>query len=368
MENIPPPISGYPQKKRLLSLDVLRGITVVGMILVNNSGGKLSYDSLQHSAWNGLTLCDLVFPFFLFIMGISTYIALNKFHFQASGPVIRKILKRTLVILCIGWAIHWFHFICEGDFFPLAHLRLTGVLPRIALCYCAVSFVALYVKPKYIGWMIGFLIIGYAVLLGIGNGYTLDSTNILAIIDRNVLGADHLYHKSPIDPEGLTSTLAAIAHTLIGFCCGRIILAKEALEQKTLKLFVAGFILMACGFVLTEALPLNKRIWSPTFVLVTCGLAAMLQAVLIYFIDMKEKKNWCRFFEVFGVNPLFLYVLSEVAAIVIGATGSKPIVYEGIHSLITDPYLASAVYALAFTLLMGACGYPLYKKKIYIKI
>ena len=212
MENIQPPISGYPQKKRLLSLDVLRGITVVGMILVNNSGGKLSYDSLQHSAWNGLTLCDLVFPFFLFIMGISTYIALSKFHFQASGPVIRKILKRTLVILCIGWAIHWFHFICEGDFFPLAHLRLTGVLPRIALCYCAVSFVALYVKPKYIGWMIGFLIIGYAVLLGIGNGYTPDSTNILAIIDQNVLGADHLYHKSPIDPEGLTSTLAAIAH------------------------------------------------------------------------------------------------------------------------------------------------------------
>ncbi len=105
MENIHPPISGYPQKKRLLSLDVLRGITVVGMILVNNSGGKLSYDSLQHSVWNGLTLCDLVFPFFLFIMGISTYIALSKFHFQASGPVIRKILKRTLVILCIGWAI-----------------------------------------------------------------------------------------------------------------------------------------------------------------------------------------------------------------------------------------------------------------------
>ena len=242
MENIQPPISGYPQKKRLLSLDVLRGITVVGMILVNNSGGKLSYDSLQHSVWNGLTLCDLVFPFFLFIMGISTYIALSKFHFQASGPVIRKILKRTLVILCIGWAIHWFHFICEDDFFPLAHLRLTGVLSRIALCYCVVSFVALYVKPKYIGWIIGFLIIGYAVLLGIGNGYTPDSTNILAIIDRNVLGADHLYHKSPIDPEGLTSTLAAIAHTLIGFCCGRIILVKEALEQKTLKLFVAGFI------------------------------------------------------------------------------------------------------------------------------
>ncbi|MFR8552982.1 MAG: heparan-alpha-glucosaminide N-acetyltransferase domain-containing protein [Bacteroides cellulosilyticus] len=124
MENSHPPISTSPQKKRLLSLDVLRGITVVGMILVNNSGGKLSYDSLQHSAWNGLTLCDLVFPFFLFIMGVSTYIALSKFHFQASGSVVRKVLKRTRVILCIGRAIsHWLlSSICDGDFISFAHL------------------------------------------------------------------------------------------------------------------------------------------------------------------------------------------------------------------------------------------------------
>ena len=215
MENSHPPISTSPQKKRLLSLDVLRGITVVGMILVNNSGGKLSYDSLQHSAWNGLTLCDLVFPFFLFIMGVSTYIALGKFHFQASGSVVRKILKRTLVILCIGWAIHWFHFICDGDFFPFAHLRLTGVLPRIALCYCVVSFVALYVNHKYIGWIIGCLIAGYAVLLCIGNGYAPDDTNLLAIIDRNVLGADHLYHKSTIDPEGCGLVLSNLAFAIL---------------------------------------------------------------------------------------------------------------------------------------------------------
>ncbi len=362
-------MSEAPQKKRLLSLDVLRGMTVFGMILVNNSGGKVSYDSLRHSAWNGLTPCDLVFPFFLFIMGLSTYIALSKFRFQASPPVVWKIVKRTLLILCIGWGIHWFHHICGGDFFPFAHLRLTGVLPRIALCYCAASFVALYVNHKYIGWVIGGLLAGYTVLLMLGNGYALDETNILAVIDRSLLGTEHLYHKSPIDPEGLTGTLSAIAHTLIGFCCGKLILQKEeTLEQKTLKLFVIGFVLMAIGFCLTEAWPLNKRIWSPTFVLVTCGLAAMLQAVLIYFIDMKEKKGWCRFFEIFGVNPLFLYVLSEVVAIVLGATGSTPVIYGAIHACIPDPYLASAVYATTFALIMGACGYPLYKRKIYIKI
>ena len=368
MENPQSSTLNSPLKKRLLSLDVLRGITVVGMILVNNAGGTLSYGFLQHSTWNGLTICDLVFPFFLFIMGISTYIALSTFHFQSSGSVIRKILIRTCVILCIGWAIHWFDFSCNGDFFPFTHLRLTGVLPRIALCYWAVSFVALYVNHKYIGWFIGVLLVGYTFLLCIGNGYMLADTNLLAIIDRNVLGAEHLYHKSFIDPEGLTSTLSAIAHTLVGFCCGKIILTEKTLEQKTRKLLVTGFILLVCGLCLVEVLPLNKRIWSPTFVLVTCGLAAMLQALLIYVIDMKEKKRWCRFFEIFGINPLFIYVLSEVTAIIIGTIGSKSVIYEGIHSLIENPYLASAVYALTFTLIMGACGYPLYKKKIYIKI
>lgn len=357
-----------PARKRLLSLDILRGITVVGMILVNNAGGELSYDSLRHSVWNGLTLCDLVFPFFLFVMGFSTYIALNKFDFRASAAVIGKVLKRTLVILCIGWGIHWFYFICRGDFLPFAHLRLTGVLPRIALCYCAASLIALYIDHKYIKWLIGILLAGYAGLLYAGNGYVPDDTNILAIIDRSVLGAAHLYPKSPIDPEGLAGTLPCIAHTLIGFCCGKLILQKTPIEQRVLQLFVAGFLLLACGFCLTGALPLNKRVWSPTFVLVTCGLAAMLQAVLVYFIDMRGKTRWCRFFGIFGVNPLFLYVLSEAAAIVIGATGVKPVVYGAVHSLITDPCLASAVYAVVFTLVMGACGYPLYKRKIYIKI
>lgn len=356
------------KKERLLSLDVLRGMTVVGMILVNNAGGRLSYESLRHSAWNGLTPCDLVFPFFLFIMGISTYIALNKFHFQASPAAVRKIVRRTLLILCIGWAIHWFECICKGDFFPFAHLRLTGVLPRIALCYGAVSCLALFVRHKYLAWMAGLLLGGYAVLLCIGNGYAPDETNLLSVVDRALLGAGHLYAKSPIDPEGLLGTVPALAHTLIGFCCGRLLMQDDALERKTLRLFVVGFVLMSAGFLLTEAFPLNKRIWSPTFVGVTCGLAAMLQATLLYFIDLKGQKRWCRFFEVFGVNPLFLYVLSEVAAIVVGATGSKPVIYAGIQAVIANPYLASAAYAVMFTLLMGAFGEILYRKKIYIKL
>lgn len=355
-------------KQRLLSLDVLRGITVFGMIVVNNAGGEYSYDSLRHSVWNGLTPCDLVFPFFLFIMGISTYIALRKFQFQPSPAVLRKIVRRTLLIFLIGWGIYWFEFACEGDFFPFAHIRILGVLPRIALCYGIVSLLALYVRPKGLAWIAGILLLGYALLLRWGNGYAMDSTNILAIWDTKVLGYEHLYHKSPVDPEGLTSTLAAIAHTIIGFLCGRLIMETQDLGQKIVKLFVAGFLLAAAGFLLVEWLPLNKRIWSPSYALATCGMAAMLQATLLYFIDAQGKKRWCRIFEVFGVNPLFLYVLSELTAVVLNVTECKPAVYGAIHSVIGNPYVASAVYSLLFVSVMGAIGYPLYKKKIYIKI
>lgn len=355
-------------KKRLLSLDVLRGITVAGMILVNNAGGRESYAPLEHSVWNGLTPCDLVFPFFLFIMGISTYISLNKFNFKVSPQVVGKILKRTILILCIGWAIGWFDHICEGDFLPFAHLRIPGVLQRIALCYCIVSSTALSMNHKFIPGLTAILLAVYTVIIYIGNGYACDESNILSFIDRQLFGSEHLYQKSPIDPEGVVSTLSAVAHTFIGFLCGKMIIQVHQTEKKVLRLFLTGFMLMSTGFLLADYLPLNKRIWSPTFVLVTCGLASMLLATLMYYIDTRNKQRWCRFFVIFGVNPLFLYVLSEILAIVMGSTGWKTVVYAAIHSGIADACLASAVYALGFTLLLGCIGYPLYLKKIYIKL
>lgn len=354
--------------KRLLSLDVLRGITVAGMILVNNAGGKVSYAPLQHSAWNGLTPCDLIFPFFLFIMGISTYISLNKFNFRVSSQVVTKILKRTFLILCIGWAIGWFDHACEGDFLPFAHLRILGVLQRIALCYCAVSLIALFMNHRFIPTLTIVLLIGYTFILYKGNGYACDESNVLSLIDRQLFGEAHLYHKSPIDPEGFVSTLSAIAHTLIGFYCGKLIVKTQQIERKVVLLFLTGFMLMSIGFLFADLLPLNKRIWSPTFVLVTCGLASMLLATLMYFIDIRERQQWCRFFVIFGVNPLFLYVLSEVLAIVMGSFGLKAAVYAAIHSVMPDAYIASALYAICFTLIMGAVGYPLYRNRIYIKL
>lgn len=354
--------------KRLMSLDVLRGLTVAGMILVNNSGGRNTFAPLRHAEWNGLTPCDLVFPFFLFMVGISTYLSLNKFHFIVSGGVIRKIVKRTFVILLIGWAIHWFDYACGGDFFPFDHLRLTGVLPRIAVCYGIVSLFALYGNHRHTLPIATLLLVVYAILLLTGNGYLKDESNLIAIWDNKLIGEAHLYYKRPIDPEGLVSTIGAIAHTLIGFHCGKLIANTHKTDEKVLKLFLIGFVITAIGLLFTFALPLNKRIWSPTFVLVTCGLAASLLALFMYIIDIKGKKSWTRFFLIFGVNPLFLYVGSEVLAIVFGYTGIKASVYSGITALLGDGCIASATYAVGFMLLLGAIGYPLWKKRIYIKI
>lgn len=356
------------ENKRLISLDVLRGITVAGMILVNNSGGRETFAPLRHAEWNGLTPCDLVFPFFLFMVGISTYISLNKFHFEATTQAIGKILKRTLIILFIGWAIHWFHHALEGNFFPFDHLRLTGVLPRIALCYCIVSIYALYANHRYTLPIVIVLLIGYAVLLLAGNGYTNDSSNILAIWDHRILGEAHLYTKRPIDPEGLASTIGAIAHTLIGFHCGQLIMKSHKNEEKVLKLLLFGFIITAIGLLFTFAFPLNKRIWSPTFTLVTCGFATSLLAWLMYMIDIRNKRTGCNFFLIYGVNPLFLYVMSEVLAIVFGKFGVKEVICNGINGILGEGCIASATYAIGFMLLHGAMGNYLWKKKIYIKI
>lgn len=368
INNAQPSAGAGKASKRLLSLDVMRGMTIVGMIVVNNAGGPMSYDYLRHSAWNGLTPCDLVFPFFLFIMGVTTYLSLSKNGFEMSWQVARKILWRAALIILIGWALHWVELACKGRPLDFPHLRLTGVLPRIGLCFGLVSIMALCLSRKAMVWCAVGLLVVYTLLVTLCNGYANDASNFNAIFDRLLLGENHLYHKSPVDPEGIAATVSAVAHTIIGFCCGAIIKSRKPLADRTVRLFVVGFMLMAGGFLLSEWMPLNKRIWSPTFVLVTTGLASMLLATLLYFIDMKDKRRWSRFFESFGVNPLFLYVASELAAILVGACGCKPAIYAGILSVIPDPYLASAAYAVGFMLIIGAMAYPLYIRRIYIKI
>lgn len=367
---------------RLLSLDVLRGLTVAGMILVNNGYGE-TFHPLQHSKWNGLTPCDLVFPFFLFIMGVSTYLSMRKLHFRLSASAARKVLRRTLLIFLTGLAINWLDLAVGGDWLPFGHIRIFAVLQRIALCYCAVAMFALTVVRDPASSAQGgqamrnsfciistilILLVAYTAILLLGNGYACDASNILARVDRTLLGETHLYHKSPVDPEGLLGTIPSIAHTLIGFYCGLLLMEARSMPQKVKHVLLMGVLLTLLGCLMQFGLPLNKRIWSPSYVSLTCGLAAGLLGLLMLTIDILGRKRWAMPFQVFGVNPLFLYVLSEVMAILCGHFGISDALYQAIHGVVAAPKWASLCYALTFVLLCFLAGWPLFRKKIYIKI
>lgn len=381
--------------KRLLALDILRGITIAGMILVNNPGSWSSiYAPLGHAEWIGLTPTDLVFPFFMFIMGISTYISLRKYDFQFSGPAALKIIKRTVVIFAIGLGIAWFSLFCRTwntlgkeelsfisrlgqSIWTFDHLRLLGVMPRLALCYGATALLALTLKHRYIPYLIALLLGGYFILLKLGNGFAYDSTNILSIVDHAILGEAHMYKDNGIDPEGLLSTIPSIAHVLIGFCVGRLLMQVKNVDEKIERLFIIGTILTFSGFLLSYGCPISKKIWSPTFAIVTCGLASSLLALLIWIIDVKGHRNWCRFFESFGVNPLFIYVMAGVLSILLSNilipyNGDTISLHGYLYKIVLQPLLAdypgSLAFALLFVTLNWSIGYILYKKKIYIKI
>ena len=374
---------------RLKSLDIMRGLTVALMILVNN-GGEQNYHILTHSKWNGLTPCDLVFPFFLFMMGMSTYLSLRKTEFKPSLIIYRKIAKRTILLFLIGLSINWFDMICSGNGLDFAHLRIWAVLQRIALCYGIVSLLAIHINQRYFIHIIPGIIIVYMGILAFGNGYAYDaSVNIIAQADLHFFGYDHLYHKSPVDPEGLLSTLPAIAHTMIGFlCCKYISIAGQNVHSKIKFLKISGLVMLILGFFLSLiGFGINKRIWSPSYVFVTCGFAAWILSLLIQWIDrgeisaegkneanaegktIKTKENPITvLFLSFGMNPLFLYVLSEFLAIVFGTYGIKDDLLGLIRNVISDEYLVSLTYALFFVAIHASMGIWMYRKKIFIKL
>ncbi|MBQ7041978.1 MAG: DUF5009 domain-containing protein [Muribaculaceae bacterium] len=377
-------------KQRMLALDILRGITIAGMILVNNPGSWSNmYAPLAHAPWHGLTPTDLIFPFFMFIMGISTFISLRKFEFKLSLPLFVKIIRRTVVIFAIGLAIAWFSKLCYGmaggkSFLEAANsfdtIRILGVMPRLALCYGFASLIVLLLRCKHILWVVATLLIGYGVLLLCGNGLAFSEDNIISIIDRAVLGVDHMYKdtvdgvKLALDPEGLLSTIPSIAHVLIGFWAGMKMMEVKDINMRVNRLFIIGAVLMFLGFLFDYAIPINKKLWTPTFAVVTCGLASTLLALLIWIIDIKGYKKWCRFFEAFGINPLFMYVLGGVlgilfATIKFDGTSIKTFIYNDfLLSMLGDATLASCLYAIIFIAINWCIGYILYKNKIYIKI
>ncbi|MDE6854273.1 MAG: heparan-alpha-glucosaminide N-acetyltransferase domain-containing protein [Muribaculaceae bacterium] len=377
-------------KQRLKALDVFRGLTVAAMILVNNPGSWANiYAPLRHASWNGLTPTDLVFPFFMFIMGVSACFSMRRYDYRLTTKSLWKVLRRTIVIFLIGLAIVWFARFVRGVaagkpladcVFTFGTIRVLGVFPRLALCYGIGTILALLIPRKALGWTVTALLTVYALVLLLGRGYEFSTDNIIYIVDNYLIGPNHLYTDTidgvslKLDPEGLLSTVPSIAHMLIGWLCGGMILRHKDNNERCCRLFVCGTALLFAGLLLSYGLPLNKKIWSPTFVLTTCGMAASVLALMIWIIDVRGHSRWTPFFEVIGVNPLFVYCVSTVLAIVFGVkfadTSVHRTVLDAIYAVTGDgqPKLASLIYALLFLGLNWAIGYILYLKKIYIKI
>lgn len=377
------------QSNRLISLDILRGITIAGMIMVNNPGCWDSiYKPLGHANWHGLTPTDLVFPFFMFIMGVSTFMSLRKYNFKLSRESVWKIVKRMFLIFLIGLGLNWVGLLSRGlgdgeSFFTAAThfdtIRVLGVMQRLALAYGFTSLIAILFKPKYIIWVIATILIGYFFILLFGNGFEMSEQNIISVIDRNLLGEAHVYKDSGIalDPEGLLSTLPSIAHVLIGFLFGKMIMDTKNNHKRVENILIWGTALAFSGLLLQYGCPINKKIWSPTFVLTTTGFAAQLLGLLIWIIDINRKSKWSSFFHSFGVNPLFIYVLAGLLTnmlenIKVTNEGEAISLTNYAYSVLLEPWaganFGSLLYALLFVSICWLAGYILYKKDIYIKI
>jgi predicted acyltransferase len=366
------------QTGRLLSLDVMRGLTIAGMIMVNNPGSwQYVYAPLRHAKWDGLTPTDLVFPFFMFIMGVSMFFSLRKYDFRLSPTSAGKVLKRTLLIFLVGLGLNLFGYLFRYDLFHLEHLRILGVLQRLALAYGLASLIGLMVNHKYILHVAAGILLAYAVLLASTSSITLSTDSIIAVTDRAILGESHMYTDTladgtriAFDPEGLLSVIGSIAHVLLGFYAGKVIMnGKKDNEHIIRNLFILGTILLFAGLLLNYACPINKKIWSSTFVLTTCGLASLLLPLLIWIIDINGKRRWATFFEAFGINPLYLYVQAALLSTLFSVTGFHTFMYESVFAPVLGNYGGSLAWAVFFVVLNWAPGYYwLYKKQIYIKI
>lgn len=370
-------------KQRLLSLDILRGITIAAMIVVNNPGSwEHMYVPLDHAEWNGVTPTDFIFPFFMFIMGVSMCFSLKKYNYQLNSGAIMKILKRGLGIYAVGFLITVCARLGFSGHVDFTTIRLSGVLARLAICYVLASIIALSAKPKTLIITIVTLLVGYTALLLLGNGFAESNENILSKVDMAVLSS-HMYafdaaKEWNFDPEGVLSTIPGIAHVLIGFLVGKMLMKPLKVEEKIYRLLLLGAAGIITAFLLQYGCPLNKKVWSPTFVLMTCGSACAMLALLAWIVDVKKRGGWTKFFRVIGVNPLFCYVWADVYAI--GFVALKlPVAGEmmSVNGLIInylinpcfgDGKFGSLMFSLLILLLTWIVAWLLYKKNVIVKL
>lgn len=365
---------------RYLALDFFRGLTIALMIVVNTPGTwEHVYAPLRHAAWNGCTPTDLVFPFFLFIVGVASWFTFSKFNRQLSPELTKKILRRTALIFLVGMALNAFPFIGKN----WAEFRIMGVLQRIGLAYGMAAFVCVLLPLRYLPWAVATLLLGYWGVLWAGGGLDPFSKegNLVRLVDIALLGEKHIYQKYglPFDPEGLLSTIPAAVNAILGYLCGSWIAAKSD-DKKGLvfDLLQYGVFLAAAGFAWGFLFPINKPIWTSSYVLYTSGLAMIVLSACIWIFDVKNNQAPARPFLVFGANALFAYVMSSLVAKILNLIhytdasgqqqGGMAWLYEHLFKPIESGAFGSLLFALCYTALIWLLSWLLYRKNIFIKL
>ncbi len=402
--------------QRYYSLDVFRGATVCLMILVNNPGSSFVYGPLDHAPWHGVTPTDLVFPFFLFAVGNAMAFVMPKLEAAGSGVFWRKVIRRTLLIYGIGLFLTWYPFVqyiddrlvakgwtwasAKGE---LLGVRLLGVLARIAICYFFSSVIVFYLKARG-AFLTGLILLLLYWLLAYTLGDSADPFSMTGYfgnkVDFAILTRPHMYHGEGIafDPEGIMSTVPAIVQVIFGFLVGDYIRKRGAhvqqmqepavkgfeLYQTLTVLFIAAVALLFTGYAWGLVFPINKKIWTSSYVCYTSGLAILVLATLVYAIEVRRIKGWfTEFFNVFGKNALFIFAFSSFLPKTLWLVRWQTGVNEKGQAIYSDPWhwLAklcgrlpgrpengSLLFSICIILLFWAICYWMDKKKIYIKV
>jgi predicted acyltransferase len=371
---------------RSLPLDIFRGMTVCFMIIVNTPGSELfSYSPLQHAHWHGFTPTDLVFPSFLFAVGNAISFAMKKYASLGDGAVLGKIVKRTLLIFLLGYLMYWFPFfraVPGGGWVlrPIDHTRIMGVLQRIALCYGMASLLIYYFSPRTVYSVACGLLIGYWIILlycGVPGADPFSMTgNAGYRLDKWLLGENHMYHGEGIafDPEGILSTFPAIVNVIAGYFTGVFVSKKGKTYEGLARLLLLGCLLLVLAYLWNMVLPVNKKLWTPSYVVLTIGIDMVWLSFLLYLIEFRQKTAWTPFFAVFGKNPLFIYLLSELLVVVLFTIRISPneSVFEWINrsgfQVLAPGAFGSLLFALVYMMVCWSVGKWLDWKKIYIRV
>ncbi len=393
-------------RERLVSLDVFRGMTIAGMLLVNNPGtwGAI-YAPLEHAEWNGWTPTDLIFPFFLFIVGITTHLSLTARRARGDdeGAIVRQIIKRGAIIYLLGFLMAWFPFYQYGTTVPgfddptfmdrfvyrLHHVRIMGVLARIGVVYILSALLTLRTSLKQQLVIVAGLLYGYWLIMtltplpaygGTLGYFTLNdpANTVEAFVDRAILG-NHIWGGSTTyDPEGILSTIPAVGTAMLGVMAGRWINTQRPLIDRIAGLFGAGSLAMVLGLMWNWVFPINKNLWTSSYVLFTAGMACVVLATCLWIIDHMNVRGWIKPFVIYGMNPIVAFVGSGVLARIIytlwkvpfrGKTVSvQAVMYQSLFASWLPDKLASLGFAILTVVVWFGVLTVLYRRKIFLKV